>query len=161
MKRNIFITLFCFVTALCVQSQELTLSNGETIELGSDKVRKIIFDSSVDNNNGNDLLFVRESGDSITFDIGEIASLDLADDYNTAIEQIEYQSGKAVITYESATATIHIIGCNEEEGIIRLFNLAGKLVKATKGHTLCLSELPAGLYIASYNNKLNAKILKK
>lgn len=157
MKRNIFIAILCLMASAGLQAQVLMQHNGEKINFGSDRLVKMVFDSN-GANNGDDILFVSQSGDTITFDVDAIYLLGFAADFNE-IEQIE-QAGHTTIVYDAATATVHIVN-TEEEGIIRLFNAEGRLVKSVKGRTMTVVDLADGLYVVSYNQKLNAKIVKK
>ena len=159
MKRNILIAALCLVAATGLQAQVL-VKHGEykeRIELGDDKLVKMVFDVYGENN-GENILFIRQSGDTITFDIDQIYRLGFAADF-TEVDQAELD-GEMAILYDAAGATVHIVNA-KEKGIIRLFNAEGRLVKSAEGHTLSVTELGAGLYIVSYNNVLNAKIVKK
>lgn len=158
MKRNILIAALCLVAATGLQAQVLIHHNGEKTNFGEDKLVKMVFDIYDAASNGDNILFVRQSGDTITFDIDEIYVMGFAEDF-TRIDEVKEQ-GQAAIVYDAATATVHIVNA-EEEGVIRLFSADGHLVKSAAGHTLALPELEAGLYVVSYNEKLNAKIVKK
>ena len=159
MKRNILIAALCLVAATALQAQVLVKhgENKERIEFGDDKLVKMVFDVYGENN-GENILFIRQSGDTITFDIDQIYRLGFAADF-TEVDQAELD-GEMAILYDAAGATVHIVNA-KEKGIIRLFNAEGRLVKSAEGHTLSVTELGAGLYIVSYNNVLNAKIVKK
>lgn len=159
MKRNILIAALCLVAATGLQAQVLVKhgENKERIELGDDMLVKMVFDVYGENN-GENILFIRQSGDTITFDIDQIYRLGFAADF-TEVDQAELD-GEMAILYDAAGATVHIVNA-KEKGIIRLFNAEGRLVKSAEGHILSVAELGAGLYIVSYNNVLNAKIVKK
>lgn len=161
MKRNIFIAALCLVAATGLQAQVL-IKHGESkerIEFGSDKLVKIVFNTYDAENNGDNVLFISESGDSLTFDIDLVYLLGFAADF-TKVDQQELD-GETTILYDANTVTVHIANAKDEKGTIRLFNAEGRQVKSAKGLSLCLEELPSGLYIVSYNQKLNAKIVKK
>ena len=160
MKRNILIAALCLVAATGMQAQVLIKhgTNKEKIEFGEDKLVKIVFDSYGENN-GNDIIFVRQSGDTLTFDINQIYRLGFAADF-TEMAQTELD-GTMAILYDAGTATVHIANAKDEKGVIHLFNAEGHLVKSGKGIALSVAELGSGLYIVSYNNVLNAKIVKK
>ena len=49
----------------------------------------------------------------------------------------------------------------QEQSVIRIYNAEGRLVRKANAAQLSVANLDAGLYIVSYNNVLNAKILKK
>lgn len=160
MKRNILIAVLSLVTTMGLQAQVLVKhgENKERIELGEDKLAKMIFNVYDTESNGDNVLFIRQSGDTLTFDIDQIYRLGFAADF-TEVEQTELD-GKLAIIYDAANAIVYIINA-KEKGIIRLFNVEGRLVKCIEGHILSVAELNAGLYIVSYNNVLNAKIMKK
>lgn len=160
MKRNILIAALCLVAATGMQAQVLIKhgTNKEKIEFGEDKLVKMVFDTYGESN-GNDIFFVRQSGDTLTFDINQVYRLGFAADF-TEVEQAKLKS-EAAILYDAASATIHIANAKDEKGVIHLFNAEGRLVKSGKGIALSIAELGSGLYIVSYNNVLNAKIVKK
>ena len=76
MKRNILIAALCLVAATGMQAQVLIKhgTNKEKIEFGEDKLVKMVFDTYGESN-GNDIFFVRQSGDTLTFDINQIYRL--------------------------------------------------------------------------------------
>lgn len=157
MKRNILIAALC-LTAIGMQAQVLIQHNGEKVNFSGDKLVKMVFDSYSREHNGEEILFIYQSGDTATFDMEAVYVMGFAEDF-TRIDEVKEQ-GQATIVYDAATATVHIVNA-EEEGVIRLFGADGHLVKSAAGHTLALPELGAGLYVVSYNEKLNAKIVKK
>lgn len=154
MKRNIFIATLLLLAATATQAQVLVTQSKDIIKFGDDKLEKIVFTSE---NYGDDIIFVRQSGKTQTFDIDGLHSLGFADDYNN-IETIK-ESGKTTIAYDNKAQMVHIV--NAKEGNILLFGSEGKLIKSTKGTAISVSDLPKGLYIVSYNKELNAKIIKK
>lgn len=160
MKRNILLTMLLVMAATSIQAQVL-IKHGEEkqrIEFGDDKLVKIVFDSYGDNN-GDNITFVRQSGKTMVFDIDLVYVLGFAADF-TKVDQKQFD-GETAILYDAKTATVHIANAKDEIGTIRLFNAEGRQVKWRKGTSLNLSELPSGLYIVSYNQVLNAKIIKK
>ena len=161
MKRNIFIAVLCLVAVTGLQAQVLVKHgvNKERIEFGNDKLVKIVFNSYDTENNGDNILFIRQSGDTLTFDIDDIHALGFAADF-TEIEAVE-AIGKVAILYDAVTTTVHIANAENEKGSIYIFNAEGRLVKSGKGIALSVADLTDGLYIVSYNQKLNAKIVKK
>lgn len=158
MKRNILIAALCLTAATGLQAQVLIQHNGEKVNFSGDKLVKMVFDSYSREHNGEEILFIYQSGDTATFDMEAVYVMGFAEDF-TRIDEVKEQ-GQAAIVYDAATATVHIVNA-EEEGVIRLFSADGHLVKSAAGHTLALPELGAGLYVVSYNEKLNAKIVKK
>ena len=161
MKRYIFIALLSLVAATGLQAQVLIKhgADKERVEFDTDKLVKMVFDSYDAESNGDNILFIRESGDTLTFDIDKIYALGFAEDFSE-VEQIE-QSGKVVILYDAAAANIYIVNAKDETGSICIFNADGRLVKSGVGVMLSVADLVDGLYIVSYNKELNAKIMKK
>lgn len=159
MKRNMFFTVILLLAVTAMQAQVL-VKHGETkerIELGNDKLVKMVFDSYGENN-GDIIHFVRQSGDTLTFDIDEIYLMGFAKDF-TDIEDVK-ESGEASIVYNATAHTVHVINV-EDGGEIHIFTGEGKLVKSANGTSINVADLPGDLYIVSYNMELNAKILIK
>lgn len=161
MKRNILLTMILLLAAIGMQAQVLVKhgEQKERIELGTDKLVKMVFDVYDTASNGDNILFIRQSGDTLTFEIDEIYLLGFAADF-TDVEAVEV-AGKAAILYDAAAATVHVVNAEDEDATIHVFNADGRLVKSGKGFVLSVADLTDGLYIVSYNQKLNAKILKK
>lgn len=157
MKQRILMALFGLVAVVGVQAQVLIKHNGEKVNFGNDKLVKITFDI-YNENNGDNIYFVCESDSTLTFDIDAIHSLGFADDFSGVDEVL--QSGKETILYDAANATVHIVNATAE-GVINIYDAAGKRVKSGKGCTIALGELAPGMYVVSFNNKSNAKIVKK
>lgn len=161
MKRNTLLTMLLMLAATTIQAQVL-IKHGEEkerIEFGNDKLVKIVFNTYDTENNGDNVIFIRQSGETMTFDIDLVYLLGFAADF-TKVDQLQ-PDGETAILYDANTATVHIANAKDEKGTIQLFNAEGRLVKSAKGVLLCLEELPSGLYIVSYNQVLNAKIIKK
>lgn len=161
MKRNLKLTMLLMLAATTIQAQVL-IKHGEEkerIEFGNDKLVKIIFNSYDYESNGDNIIFVRQSGETMTFDIDLIYLLGFAPDFSK-VDQVVL-NGETTILYDADKATVRITNAEDEMGTIRLFNAEGRQVKSAKGTLLCLAEQPSGLYIVSYNQKLNAKIIKK
>ena len=161
MRRMILIAALCLVAATGMQAQVLVKhgKEKERIDFSNNKLVKMVFDSYDTESNGNNIVFVCEAGDTLTFNIDHIYRLGFAADF-TEVEQTKLQ-GETAILYDATTATIHIANAKDEKGSIYLFNAEGRLVKSGKGIALSVAELGSGLYIVSYNNVLNAKIVKK
>ena len=160
MKRNILLTMILLLAATGMQAQVLVKhgEKKERIELGNDKLVKMVFDVYNTANNGDNILFIRQSGDTQTFDIDEIYLLGFARDF-TNIEEVK-ESGEASIVYDATAHTVYVINV-ENEGRIHIFTSEGKLAKSAEGTSISVADLPTGLYIVSYNMELNAKIIKK
>lgn len=158
MKRNILLAVILLLAATGMQAQVL-IKHGEKkerIELGSDKLVKMVFDVYGENN-GDNIHLIRQSGDTLTFDIDDIYMMGFAADF-TGIEEVE-EAGEAAIVYDAKAHTVYVV--NAEEGIIRIFTAEGKLAKSAEGTSISVADLSDGLYIVSYNMELNAKIVKK
>ena len=144
------------LAATGMQAQVMYKHSGEKVDFKEDKLVTIVFDEYGENN-GDDILFIRESGDTLTFDIDDIRVMGFAADFSQ-IEKVK-QSGEAAIVYDATEHTVYVV--NAEEGAIRIFTAEGKLVKSAKGTAISVANLADGLYIVSYDMKLNAKIIKK
>lgn len=160
MKRNILIAALCLVAATGLQAQILIKHNGEKLDFTDNKLVKIVFEDYQYNDVDicDNILFVYQSGDTLTFDIDAIYTMGFAEDF-TQIEKVQ-QSGAKTIVYDADRATIHIANA-KDEGTLYVFNADGKLARRIIGNTTCIADLPDGLYIVSYNQVLNAKIVKK
>lgn len=156
MKRNILLAIMLLLAATGMQAQVMYKHSGEKVDFKEDKLVKMVFDE-YGGNNGDDILFIRQSGDTLTFDIDDIRVMGFAADFSQ-IEKVK-QSGEAAIAYDATTHTVYVV--NAEEGAIRIFTAEGKLVKSAKGTAISVANLADGLYIVSYDMKLNAKIIKK
>lgn len=156
MKRNILLAIMLLLAATGMQAQVMYKHSGEKVDFKEDKLVKMVFDEYGENN-GDDILFIRQSGDTLTFDIDDIRVMGFAADFSQ-IEMVK-QSGEAAIVYDATTHTVYVV--NAEEGAIRVFTAEGKLVKSAKGTAISVANLADGLYIVSYDMKLNAKIIKK
>ena len=156
MKRNILLAIVLLFAASGMQAQVMYKHSGEKVDFKEDKLVKMVFDEYGENN-GDDILFIRQSGDTLTFDIDDIRVMGFAADFSQ-IEKVK-QNGEAAIVYDATEHTVYVV--NAEEGDIRIFTAEGKLVKSAKGTTISVANLADGLYIVSYDMKLNAKIIKK
>ena len=156
MKRNILTAVLCLVAAIALQAQVLITQSGERIDLSEKKMVKIKFDFN--GNYGGDIVFEFASGETQSFNIDDLSSMGFAADY-TAVEQIQLK-GAAAILYDAVTQSVHVANAHEQS-VIRICNAEGRLVRKANAAQLSVANLDAGLYIVSYNNVLNAKILKK
>jgi DNA-binding beta-propeller fold protein YncE len=157
MKRNILIAALCLV-AVGMQAQVIIKHNGEKVEFGTNELVKMVFNSYGNNdNNGDNIRFVRQAGDTLTFDIDEIYVMGFAEDF-TRIDEVK-QAGQAAIVYDAKGHTVYVV--NAEVGTISIFTADGRRVKSAQGTSVSVADLAYGLYVVSYNEKLNAKIVKK
>lgn len=157
MKRNILIAALCLM-AMGMQAQVLIKHGGEKVKFGDDKLVKMVFTTyDTNENNGDNIHFVRQSGDTLTFDIDEIYVMGFAEDF-TRIDEVK-QAGRAAIVYDAGGHTVYVV--NAGEGDISIFTADGRRVKSVRGTSVSVADLADGLYVVSYNEKLNAKIVKK
>ena len=157
MKRNILIAALCLV-AVGMQAQVIIKHNGEKVEFGTNELVKMVFNSYGNNdNNGDNIRFVRQAGDTLTFDIDEIYVMGFAEDF-TRIDEV-MQAGQAAIVYDAKVHTVYVV--NAEMRTISIFTADGRRVKSAQGTSVSVADLADGLYVVSYNEKLNAKIVKK
>lgn len=157
MKRNILIAALCLV-AMGMQAQVIIKHDGEKVKFDTDELVKMVFNSYDNNdNNGDNIHFVRQSGDTLTFDIDEVYVMGFAEDF-TRIDEVE-QAGEPAIVYDAKVYTVYVV--NAEAGTIGIFTADGRRVKSARDTSVSVADLADGLYVVSYNEKLNAKIVKK
>lgn len=157
-RRALFLVLL--MLGLGVQAQVIIKhgENGKQVDFGDDKLVKMLFD--VDGkNNGDDIEFVRQSGDILVFDVDEIYAMKFAENYST-VEDVK-RSGETAIAYDADAYRVYIVNVKETNGAICIFNAEGKSVKRAEGVSVSVDDLPDGLYVVTYNMELNAKIVKK
>ncbi len=148
MKKYILL-LSLFAIAMAAQSQTLVLVDGDTIDF---KNKEFTITT-----NFNRVSFA--SNDTVlTFDIRELATLRFAAYYTSDVENIA--ADEAAILYDEPGERVVIHG-GAEDATIAIYNSNGAQVKKAKGKETGIKELQPGIYIVSYNNKLNAKIMKK
>ena len=148
MKRYILV-LGILLVSLSAQAQVLTLANGDTIKFENEL-------TITQGNNYSELNF-STGNQGYTFDIREIESLDFAATY-TGIESIS--DNETIIAYNAKEEKVIVIN-GGNDGEITLFDDKGTVVKSARGSETSVGDLTPGLYIVSYNRKINAKILKK
>lgn len=139
------------------QAQVIFTATGDTLRFDKeDPLQKI----EPLHNSFSDIQFITTQGDTLLFDVGEIDYIVFAGDV-VALDQIKAE-GKLAIVYDPSNEEVIVMGASqEEEGIIRVFDVEAKLLKQAKGTSINVAELPDGLYIVNYNKVLNAKIVKK
>lgn len=157
MKRNILIAALCLM-AMGMQAQVLIKHGGEKVKFGDDKLVKMVFTTyDYYDNNGDNIHFVRQSGDTLTFDIDEVYVMGFAEDF-TRIDEVK-QAGEPAIVYDAKGYAVYVV--NAEAGTIGIFTADGRRVKSARDTSVSVADLADGLYVVSYNEKLNAKIVKK
>lgn len=148
MKKYILL-LSLFAIAMVAQSQTLVLVDGDTIDF-KNKEFSITTDFNRVSFASNDTV--------LTFDIRELATLRFAAYYTSDIENIA--TDEATILYDEVNERV-VVHNGDNNATLNIFDSKGTLVKSTQGCETDLQELQPGIYIVSYNNKLNAKIMKK
>lgn len=161
MKQHIVSTIFFMLsalTALPITSQILVKSNGDTIKIDPKNPLKRMTPNINFSEGANHITFTLQNGASGTYHIALLDKLLFAYSEATAIGEIK--ANKQVIIYNAETDKVYVSNAKKESSLM-IYNLEGKCIRSIKGCELSLIGLPAGLYIVSYNNTLNAKILKK
>lgn len=148
MKKYILL-LGILIVSLSAQAQALILVNGDTIKFENElTITQSIYYNELNFSTGNQ---------RYTFDIREIECLDFAATY-TGIESIS--ENETIIAYNAEEEKVIVIN-GSNDGEITLFDGKGTVVKSARGSETSVGDLAPGLYIVSYNRKINAKILKK
>lgn len=141
--------LVLLAAGITAQAQILVKVNGETIDFNGDKLQTITASYNVIN-------FDTEN-DRYSFDIRELDALYFAE---TPSSVDELPAGQTAIVYDEQNDVVYVVN-GEENATLELYTTGAVLAKSEKGHTLNLKGLAPGLYIVSYNNRINAKILRK
>ena len=154
-----YIILFSlFVIGMTAHSQTLILVNGDSIDLKTDFIITPKANTNYDSPSYYDQIEFWTKDTVYNFDIRELATLKFAC-YNTSnISNIKTQ--EAVILYDEPGDRV-VVHNGTDDATISIYNSKGAFVKSTKGKEISTKELHHGVYIVSYNNKFNAKILKK
>jgi hypothetical protein len=141
--------LLLLTAGITAQAQILVKVNGETIGFNGDKLRTITASYNVIN-------FDTEN-DRYSFDIRELDALYFAE---TPSSVDELPAGQTAIVYDEQNDVVYVVN-GEENATLELYTTGAVLAKSVKGNSLNLKGLAPGLYIVSYNNRINAKILRK
>ena len=141
--------LVLLAAGITAQAQILVKVNGETIDFNGDKLQTITASYNVIN-------FDTEN-DRYSFDIRELDALYFAE---TPSSVDELPAGQTAIVYDEQNDVVYVVN-GEENAALELYTTGAVLAKSVKGNSLNLKGLAPGLYIVSYNNKINAKILRK
>lgn len=151
-----YIILFSlFVIGMAAHSQTLILVNGDSIDLKNDFT---ITPKAYTSYRDYDQIEFWTKDTVYNFDIRELATLKFACYYTSSISNIKTQ--EAVILYDEPGDRV-VVHNGTDDATIAIYNSKGAFVKSTKGKEISTKELHPGVYIVSYNNKSNAKILKK
>ena len=148
MKKYIML-LVLLAAGITAQAQILVKVNGETIDFNGDKLRTITAYYNV-------ISFDTEN-DRYSFDIRELDALYFAE---TPSSVDELPAGQTAIVYDEQNDVVYVVN-GEDNATLELYTTGAVLAKSVKGNSLNLKGLAPGLYIVSYNNKINAKILRK
>ena len=152
MKHKIFLIAIMLMTGISAQAQVLLKKSGEQVKFDADKLVRIV-------PVGDSLVFETQQGATQTFRFSDLQFLGFAQDY-TSIKEVE-ATQKSAILYDASTSTIHVVNAATLDGTLSIYHPDGRLAKRGKGTMLAVSELKSGLYVASYNQKLNVKFIKK
>lgn len=148
MKKYIML-LVLLAAGVTAQAQILVKVNGETLNFNEDKLKVITADY-------NTVTFSTENR-NYSFDIRDLDALYFAET-PSSVEALP--EGQTAIVYDEQNDVIYVVN-GEENATLELYTAGAVLAKSEKGHTLNLKGLAPGLYIVSYNNRINAKILRK
>ena len=142
--------LVLLVAGITAQAQILVKVNGEKVTFENDKLVRITA-------NVNEICFTTESNQRTYFDIRDLDALYFAE---TPSSVDELPAGQTAIVYDEQNDVVYVVN-GEENATLELYTTGAVLAKSVKGNSLNLKGLAPGLYIVSYNNKINAKILRK
>lgn len=141
--------LVLLAAGVTAQAQILVKVNGETLNFNEDKLKVITADY-------NTVTFSTENR-NYSFDIRDLDALYFAET-PSSVEALP--EGQTAIVYDEQNDVVYVVN-GEENATLELYTAGAVLAKSEKGHTLNLKGLAPGLYIVSYNNRINVKILRK
>lgn len=148
MKKYIML-LVLLAAGITAQAQILVKVNGETLNFNEDKLKVITADY-------NTVTFSTENR-NYSFDIRDLDALYFAET-PSSVEALP--AGQTAIVYDEQNDVIYVVN-GEENATLELYTAGAVLVKSEKGNVMSLKGVAPGLYIVSYNNRINAKILRK
>lgn len=146
MKKILLLVFIFFLSVTSVMGQSLIINEkeGDTIELGLDKLRKITF------KNGN-LVATYQDGTTNSYVLSAIEKMNFSN--LTGLETTEVMEGHLAYSTESGIAVV----TNSEGSKLSVYNLSGKVVmQKTIGsqiETIDLGELQKGLYLLRLDSK--------
>ena len=158
MKRHIIFTIFMLVATLQLSAQTLVKTNGDTLRFDKTNPLRKITATIVPPHGYNHVYLYLQNGASGGFHVSKLDKILFADSEETAIEAIK--TNKETIVYNAEANKVYVTNPKKDSSLM-VYNIEGKCLRGVKGSELYLTGLPAGLYIVSYNNTLNVKILKK
>lgn len=149
MRKYILLLVF-FVVGFTAQAQVLVRVNGEHVTFENDKLTQIT-------SSHNQINFVCKSGYRMSFDIRELKSLNFAEELTgfNSLSAVE-----TTIVYDRHNDIAYVVN-GEKNATLNVYTAEGVIVKRAKGNNVDMKGIVPGLYIVSYNNKINAKILRK
>ena len=142
--------LLLLVAGVTAQAQILVKVNGEKVAFEDDKLVRITA-------NENEICFTTKGYNHTYFDIRDLDALYFAET-PSSIEKLS--AGQVAVVYDEQNDVVYVVN-GEENATLELYTAGAVLVKSEKGNTLNLKGIAPGLYIVSYNNRINAKILRK
>ena len=142
--------LVLLAAGITAQAQILVKVNGETVNFNEDKLKFITADF-------NKVYFSTENNNYYSFDIRELDALYFAET-PSSVESLPV--GQTAIVYDKQNDVVYVVN-GEENAVLDLYTAGAALVKSEKGNTMNLKGVTPGLYIVSYNNRINAKFLRK
>ena len=149
MRKYILLLVF-FVVGFTAQAQVLVRVNGEHVTFENDKLTQIT-------SSYNQINFVCKSGYRMSFDIRELKSLNFAEE---AADVDSLPAGETTIVYDRKNDIVYVVN-GAKNATLNVYTAEGVIVKRAKGNNVDMKGIVPGLYIVSYNNKINAKILRK
>ena len=154
-----YIILFSlFIIGMAAHSQTLILVNGDSIDLKTDFIITPKANTNYYSARDYDQIEISTKDTVYNFDIRELATLKFAAYYTSSISNIKTE--EAVILYDEPGDRV-VVHNGTDNATIAIYNSKGAFVKSARGNEISTKGLHPGVYIVSYNNKSNAKILKK
>ena len=148
MKKYIML-LVLLAVGITAQAQILVKVNGEKIDFNGEKLRTITASY-------NKIYFSTEDA-TYSFDIRDLDALYFAE---TPSSVEELPADEAAVVYDEQNDVVYVVN-GEENAKLELYTAGALLVRSEKGNSMNLEGLSPGLYIVSYNNRMNVKILRK
>ncbi|MBO5865959.1 MAG: hypothetical protein J6Q73_07930 [Bacteroidaceae bacterium] len=148
MKKYIML-LVLLAAGVTAQAQILVKVNGETVNFSEEKLRSIgVYRNQIN--------FYTQNN-RYSFDIKDLDALYFAE---TPSSVEELPAGQTAVVYDKQSDVVYVVN-GEENATLELYTAGAVLAKSGKGNSLDLKGLAPGMYIVSYNNRINAKILRK
>ena len=141
--------LVLLAAGITAQAQILVKANGETLNFNEDKLKTITASYN--------RIYFSTDNTTHSFDIRELDALYFAET-PSSVESLP--AGQTAIVYDKQNDVVYVVN-GEEDAVLDLYTAGAVLVKSEKGNVMNLKGLAPGLYIVSYNNRINAKILRK